>query len=233
MKAIGYVRVSTGQQVESGLGQEAQRASLAVCAKKLGLELVLHEDPAVKGDLALADRPGLLAAVSSLEEGDVLLVARRDRLGRDVVNVALVEQAVAARGARVVSAAGEASDLAGPLGVLIRTIMDAVNVYEKAQVGVRTRAALAAKKARGERLGHAPYGYRFVEGQLVPRDDEQEGVALIRKRHRKGDSLRTICDALRGAGIAPRGKGGRWHPTAVRLVLRARVWLSVRSSNEE
>lgn len=208
MRVFGYVRVSTGAQAESGLGLEAQREAIRAAAAKLGELSAVHEDAGLSGGLPLAERPGLLDAVSALEEGDVLLVARRDRLGRDVVNVALVEREVARRGARIVSAAGEGSELEGPTGNLVRTILDAVNAYEKAAIALRTRAALRAKRARGERSGNVPWGFRALEdGKLVAEPGEASATVVVRELRAAGKTFREIAGELPARGIL--GRTGR------------------------
>lgn len=98
-RAVGYVRVSTEQQADSGLGLEAQQASIDSATRRLGLELVkTFVDAGVSGGLAIEDRPVLLDAVAALRRGDVVLVAKRDRLGRDVIALAMIERLVAKRG---------------------------------------------------------------------------------------------------------------------------------------
>jgi DNA invertase Pin-like site-specific DNA recombinase len=77
-------------------------------------------DAGTSGSLSIEDRPVLLDAVATLKRGDCLLVAKRERLGRDVIAVALIERLVSKRGARVVSAAGEGTDTEDdPSSVLI------------------------------------------------------------------------------------------------------------------
>jgi DNA invertase Pin-like site-specific DNA recombinase len=219
--ARGYVRVSSEGQAESGLGIEAQRAAIQATASRLALDLAaIHEDAGLSGALALEDRPGLLAAVDELRKGDVLLVAKRDRLGRDVVGVALIERLVARKGARIVSAAGEGTEQDGPTGELMRTIIDAFAQYERALIRARTRAALRAKRARGEMTGSAPFGYRPAhDGRtLLPVPCELEVLAFVRARRDSGVSLRDIAAELNARNI-PAKKGGAWVHTAVRSVL--------------
>jgi DNA invertase Pin-like site-specific DNA recombinase len=97
--AIAYLRVSTDRQADSGLGLEAQHASIAACAARLGVRLAeVFSDAGTSGSLTIEDRPVLLDAVASLKRGDVLIVAKRDRLGRDVIAVAMIERLVATRG---------------------------------------------------------------------------------------------------------------------------------------
>ena len=109
--AIGYLRVSTDQQSESGLGLDAQRRAIEQAAHRQGLLVAgVYEDAGLSGSKDIEDRPGLLEAVSALKRGDVLCIAKRDRLGRDVVAVALIERLISRKGGRVLSAAGEGTD---------------------------------------------------------------------------------------------------------------------------
>ena len=209
MRAIGYVRVSTNEQAASGLGLEGQRAAIVATAARLGAELVaVHEDAGLSGSLAVESRPGLLGAVGELRRGDVLLVAKRDRLGRDVVVCALLERLVAKRGAKIVSAAGEGSDDAGPSGELMRTLVDAFGQYERALIATRTKLALAAKRARGERAGNVPFGFAAKsDGRLVEDPREQAVIALVRELRAEGATVRGIVEALEARGVT--GRTGR------------------------
>src|SRR4051794_33575364 len=110
-QAIAYLRVSTDKQADSGLGLEAQRQSVSTAAARLGLELgAVLIDAGTSGALVLAERPVLMEAITALRRDDVLLIAKRDRLARDVVEAAMIERLVTKRGARIVSAAGEGTD---------------------------------------------------------------------------------------------------------------------------
>lgn len=107
-RVIAYLRVSTEQQAESALGLEAQETAVRSAADRLRLDVVrVFVDGGTSGKLGIENRPVLLEAVAALRRGDVLLVAKRDRLRRDVVAVALIERLIAKRGATVVSSAGE------------------------------------------------------------------------------------------------------------------------------
>src|SRR4051812_44658006 len=105
-RAIGYRRVSTAEQVGSGLGLDAQQTAIAAAATRVGLPLEeTFTDSGLSGGLPLEQRPALLVALDRLGKGDVLIVAKRDRLGRDVLNVCLIQKLVERKGARIVSAA--------------------------------------------------------------------------------------------------------------------------------
>jgi len=222
-RAIGYVRVSTDQQAESGLGLEAQEAAINVAASRLGLDVVrLFVDAGTSGKLAIEDRPVLLDAVASLRRADVLLVAKRDRLGRDVIAVALIERLVTKRGARVVSAAGEGTESDDPAALLMRRLIDSFAEYERALIAARTRAALAAKRKRGERASRiVPFGFRLAEGtrSIEPEPVEQATLTLISDLRTAGMSLRDIAAALNKRGI-PTRCGGVWRFEFVRRLVR-------------
>lgn len=117
----------------------------------------------------------------------MLLVAKRDRLGRDPLVVAMIESAVQRKGARIVSAAGEGTDSDSPSDVLMRRMVDAFAEYERLVIGARTKAALQAKKIRGERVGSIPYGYQLDgDGKTLRTDvDEQAVLAQLRQLNPK------------------------------------------------
>ena len=212
-RAVAYLRCSTDKQADSGLGLEAQRASVQTAAGRLGLPLVaVYVDAGVSGSLAIDDRPVLMDAVSALKRGDTLLVAKRDRLGRDVVEVAMIERLIAKRGARIVSAAGEGTESDDPAGMLMRRLIDSFAEYERLIIAARTRAALAAKRRRGERVsGALPYGYSLdMDGRrLVPLVAEQAVVEAARGLRADGHSYQAIAEALNGRGLTTRA-GSRW-----------------------
>ena len=151
----------------------------------------------------------------------MLLVATRDRLARDVGKAAMIEQLAARVGAEVTSAAGEGEGT-DPAAALMRTMVDAFAQYERALIGARTKAAMAVKKAKGERVGAIPYGYQLAADgvQLVPHEGEQAVVAVIRELGAAGLSLRAIAGELEARALLPRS-GGRWYATQVARVLEA------------
>jgi DNA invertase Pin-like site-specific DNA recombinase len=211
-RAISYARVSTDTQADSGLGLEAQRAAVQATATRLGLTVVeSFTDAGLSGALDLKDRPGLFAALDTLRRGDVLIAAKRDRLGRDVVAVAMLERLVARKGARIVSAAGEGTESDEASAVLQRRILDSFAEYERLIIGQRTRAALRAKRERGEVAGTVPFGYRLADDgrALLVEPAEQLILALIRELRAGGHTLRAIAEALNRRGFTTR-RGTTW-----------------------
>jgi DNA invertase Pin-like site-specific DNA recombinase len=164
-------RVSTNAQGESGLGLEAQRAAVkAKCDLERWDIVSQRSEVNVSGKTPLADREKLTEAMAVVVGGkaEVLLVAKLDRLSRDPLNMLIIEKTIEKAGGRVVSCAGEGTATDDPADVLMRRVMAAVGENEAAMISQRTRVALAAKKARGERLGRPPFGFAVHEDELVP-----------------------------------------------------------------
>lgn len=132
----------------------------------------------------------------------------------------MVEAAAARVGARIVSAAGEGEG-DNPAAILMRRMVDAFAEYERHMIKARTKAALAVKRSRGERVsGKAPFGYRFDDAgrALVPRHDEQRTIARVRELHGAGMSLNGIAAMLNREDVPARG--ARWHATTIMRIVR-------------
>jgi DNA invertase Pin-like site-specific DNA recombinase len=204
--AVGYLRVSTDEQ---RLGPEAQRAAIEAWAAREGVSVVAwHVDAGVSGAAAIEARPALCAALASLREhgAGVLVVAKRDRVARDVVIAAAVERAATLAGARLVSADGTANGDT-PADAFMRTVIDGAAAYERGLIRARTKAALAAKAAKGERTGEIAYGFRVAADGVHVEDDpaEQGVIAIVRELRDAGLSQRGIVRELAARGIVSRG----------------------------
>jgi DNA invertase Pin-like site-specific DNA recombinase len=217
MKFFAYLRVSTDEQASSGAGLAAQEDACGRHAKAQGGTLAgIFADEGVSGAASLEKRPALLECLSKLGKDDVLLVAKRDRLGRDPLIVALIEASVRRKGAKIASVAGEGTDGDQPTDILMRRIVDAFAEYERLVIGARTRAALQAKKSRGQRVGHIPFGMRLAADgiHLEPDPLEQSIIAEIARLQRAGLSLAKIATDLNGRGVFNRD-GRRWNQVTV------------------
>ncbi len=205
--AIAYLRVSTSEQE---LGPEAQRAAIERWATQHGVTVVSwHVDQGISGGAELDKRPGLQLAVDDLEphNAGVLIVAKRDRLARDVVLAAIIERLVEKKGAKIVSAAGEGGDdVNDPSSMLMRRIVDAFAEYERALIRSRTRAALNVKKKRGERVGNVAFGFRLLaDGRTLDvNEQEQATMGRIMALRLAGVSVRQIVVQLEAEGIVGR-----------------------------
>jgi DNA invertase Pin-like site-specific DNA recombinase len=221
-RAVASLRVSTDQQAP---GLHAQRRDIERWAAAREVTVVAwHEDRDVSGGAALDDRPGLLAALDDLarHRAGVLVVAKRDRLARDVLHAGAIEAAVVARGARVVSADG-AADGDDPAARMVRQLLDVFAEFERGMIRARTRAALAARRTRGLRVsGHLPFGRALgADGRsLVPCPGEAATVRLAYELRRERLTLRAVAVRLAYAGHMARS-GRPFGPQAVANMLQA------------
>ena len=218
--AVAYVRASRDEQK---LSPDAQRSAIEAWATREGVQVVAwHVDQGVCSVTPIDARPALCGALAALREhgAGVLVVAKRDRIARDVVLTAGVERSAAQSGAAVVSAAGEGNG-DSPADGFMRTVIDGAAAYERALIRSRTRAALAAKRARGERAGTVPFGYTADEaGRLLPHAPEQTTIALVRSLRDAGLSMGAIVVECARSGCA--GRSGRpLQKTQVARILRA------------
>lgn len=213
---IAYIRVSTESQDH---GPAAQKAAIDRWAAANGASIDSYHSEVVSGGAPLEKRVVLMDAISSLEAGDVLVAAKRDRIGRDVMLTAMVERLVARKGAKLMVAEG-ADNGDGPEAKLMRTMIDAFAEYERAIIKSRTRAALQSKKERGEAPGGNPaFGWRKVGKDLVRDEAEQAVIARIKALRTRGTSIRKIASQLEADGVPPRG--ACWHQTTVARILKS------------
>lgn len=218
MKAIAYLRVSKGDQE---LGIDAQRDAITRWCKTNGADLVsVFADQGVSGGAPLHKRVALLQAIDALTDGAILVIAKRDRLTRDLVIGAMIENLVQRKRAAVRSADGVGNGDTPEAGMM-RGIVDLFAQYERAVISARTVAALAVKRSRGEKTGgDVPFGYRAVDGRLKPVALEQAVIQRARQLRATGLSLRKVAAKLAVLGFTPR-KGGGFHPQQVANMLAA------------
>jgi DNA invertase Pin-like site-specific DNA recombinase len=214
---IGYLRVSTGTQGRSGLGLEAQREALERFAETEGFDLVriFTEVETGKGADALERRPQLAAALAEARRQRCpVAVAKLDRLSRDVH---FVSGLMAQRVPFLVA------ELGSDVDPFILHLFAALAEKERAMISTRTRAALAAAKARGVKLGGPKLRQaRKIALEAVRASAEHHAanvLPIIREVQRAGArTLRAVADALNARGVTT-ARGGRWHAQTVANVL--------------
>ena len=223
-QAVIYRRVSTDEQGVSGLGLDAQRAACLQFCSNNGFTVAGEcADEGISGAKSLDKRPGLIEAIKLLEAGDILLIAKRDRLARDPIISAMIEASAERKGARIVSVAGEGTEGDDPSNILMRRMVDAFAEYERLLIGARTAAALKAKRARNEKTGgDVPFGFNLAADGVHLEDNELEQAIVSRIRELKdgGYSLRKIAKALNEDGITTK-RGKEWTPVQVSRILKA------------
>lgn len=202
---VGYARVSTTEQADSGAGLAAQEASIRDYAARHGLTLAaLHTDAGASGK-SLEHRPALATALDDLDAGRVaaLVVAKVDRLSRSLADFANL-MARAERNGWAVVALDLGVDMRTPAGEMLAAVVAATAQYERRLIGQRTREALAARRAAGVTLGR-------------PRQLDPAVAERIRARRAAGLTLAGIAAELNGEGtLTPTGR--QWSPTLVRKI---------------
>jgi site-specific DNA recombinase len=219
LKVIGYIRVSTSKQE---LSPKAQRDHIEQWCARQGCELVATFEEKVSGGVEFDDldkREALMAAIDALESGMALVVAKRDRLARNVASAAIIERLAERKGARVLAVDGVNNE-DSPEAQLMRTLIDAFAQYERALIRSRIVQALAHKKAKGERVGGVPYGKELAaDGKtLVPSERDKKLLARIHRLHRSGMSVRQIAAKVTAEGYRSRSGAAVSKSTVARLL---------------
>jgi DNA invertase Pin-like site-specific DNA recombinase len=207
-RVLGYVRVSTAEQGRSGLGLEAQRSAIEVECRRRGWELAsfyrdVHSGKSTNG------RHELHRALDDLgaRRAEGLVVAKLDRLSRSVVDFGRVLK-LSQRHDWALVILDLDLDTSAPTGKLMANVLISVAEWERDAIAARTVAGLAAKKARGERLGRVR--------QITPALERR----IVRMRQR-GMSFQAIATKLTSEQIpTPAGGAKAWSWTTIQRVAR-------------
>ena len=216
-RAIGYIRVSTQGQAEEGVSLSAQRAKIAAWCEANDYELLAtFEDAGLSGG-SMTGRDGLQAAMKAATKGMALVSYSISRLARSTRDMLDIADRLERQGADLVSLT-EKIDTTSAAGRMVFRLLAVLSEFERDLVGERTKAALAHKKAKGEKYGPVPFGFVEVEGRLVEVRREAKAVAEIVRMREQGRAYRQIAAQLNADGIEGK-KGGQWHASTVRYVL--------------
>lgn len=220
--AVGYVRVSTDQQADSGVSLEAQAEKIGAMATVHGVEL-LEIITDAGASAKTIDRPGLNKLLKLVESGNVstVIIAKLDRLTRSVKDLAELLERFEKCGVSLVSVA-ESLDTASAAGRLVLNIMVSVSQWEREAIGERTTAALQHKRAHSRVYNHTPYGYERDGDRLVCLPKERAVIERIHTLRADGHTLNAIAELLNVEGI-PTKKGSRWFAQTVKDVLTNNV----------
>ena len=216
-KAIGYIRVSTEQQVDEGVSLEAQKAKIVAWCKANDYDLAnVFMDAGISGK-SMDKRTGLADALKAVKKDMVLVVYSLSRLARSTQDTLSIADGINKAGADLVSLT-ERIDTTGAMGKMMFTLMAAFNQLERDVTSERTKAALQHKKAKGEKYSTTPFGYEAIEGRLIEVKAEAQIVANIMQQRQSGSTLVEIATHLNASGILGK-KGGKWHASTVRYLI--------------
>lgn len=235
-RVAAYLRVSTEEQADSGLGLEAQRLKcIAMAMVKDWPEPIFYKDEGVSGTKNESGRPGLAKLLSDIQLGkfDAVITSSLDRLGRTAKIVIDLIDSFRSSNISLISCK-ESFDASTPHGQFSMHLFAALAQLERDQTAQRTREALFAKSQKdGERGGRMPYGYRRVfdmvsgkDGQRLKKsvtvEIDQDAAEIIRKifslRYSNGWTLAKIAMHLNSKEIAT-ARGGDWWPSTLQSIL--------------
>lgn len=213
-----YLRVSTQEQADSGLGLAAQQARCkGVCAAKGWPDAVMYQDEGISGTLGPDKRPGLQAMLAAIEAGQVsaVIVLDLSRLGRNVQLIAGLIEDFEDRGVAFVSCK-ENFDTSTAMGKAMVNLVAVFGQLERDLTAERTVAALDERgKLYGYKSGRLPLGYERTPGQEQIRVDAgaAELVCSIFKHRAAGASLRAIARKMIEC------TGRRWYASTIKTIL--------------
>lgn len=203
--ALAYVRVSTGEQADSGASLESQKRTLTDEAERRGWDVQIMEDA---GQSAKSlNRPALQESLDMLDKGkaDHLLSIRLDRVSRSVSDFAGLMDRATRKGWGIVLLSPNV-DTSDPAGRFTANVLASAAQYERELIGLRTSEGMAQKKLEGVKMGK-------------PRAIPTETVAFIKAERDGGKSLRKIADALNEASVPTPSEGKKWYASSVKATL--------------
>lgn len=168
-RTFAYCRVSTSDQTTDNQINEIESAGFSVEAKRIATETI-------SGSVAAMERPGFSKLIDRLEEGDVLIVTKLDRLGRNAMDVRATVERLAASGVRVHCLALGGVDLTSAAGKMTMGVIAAVSEFERDLLIERTQAGLSRAKAQGRSLGRPAALSEAQQAEVLKL--RSEGVSL-------------------------------------------------------
>jgi putative DNA-invertase from lambdoid prophage Rac len=191
-RTFAYCRVSTADQTTDNQVREIEAAGFTVEEKRIVTETI-------SGSQAAMERPQFARLVDRLEAGDVLLVTKLDRLGRNAMDVRGTVERLAQLGVRVHCLALGGVDLTSPAGKMTMGVIAAVAEFERDLLVERTQAGLQRAKSDGKTLGRRP---------LLSLAQQQD----VRSKRSRGASLGTLAKEF-GVTRAAIQRASRREPT--------------------
>ena len=203
---FAYSRVSTEEQAESRNGLEAQRATIEAEAERRGWEVEHHTDAGVSGKIIGPSLRDVLQLLAS-GQGDGLVVSKLDRLSRSIINAANILEAAVAQGWTLIIL-DLGVDLSTATGRAFAHTLMVFAQLERELISERTKAGLAAKKARNEPIGRPRLAKPGVVRRIVM--DRNAGLSFAK-----------IATALEIEGILSPAGRPNWQSSTVRRIYQS------------
>lgn len=217
-KAIGYIRVSTDRQAQEGVSLDAQRARIEQWCQQNGYHLQeVFVDAGLSGK-SMAKRPALLKCLKEARRGMALVVYSLSRLARSTKDTLAISEQLTQAGADLVSLS-EKLDTTTAAGKLMFQMLAILAEFERNVTSERTKGALAHMKANLNKYATVPFGFSEKSGKLTPLESECLIVSEAIAKREAGFSYAQIAKWLNDGGVTGK-KGGQWHPSTVRYMIK-------------
>ncbi|WP_265563878.1 recombinase family protein [Sphingomicrobium arenosum] len=175
-RTFAYCRVSTQDQTTENQMREIAGAGFNVEGRRVISETV-------SGSVAAAERPGFAKLTDKLEAGDILVVTKLDRLGRNAMDVRATVEALAGEGVRVHCLALGGMDLSSAAGKMTMGVINAVAEFERDLLIERTQAGLDRAKAAGKRLGRPPALTEKAQQEIIQKRLDGASLGALAKEY--------------------------------------------------
>lgn len=185
MATFGYGRVSTGKQTT-----ENQRLELERAGHKIDY---WHQDDGVPGKIPAKERPAFSALLTKIRDGETLVVAKLDRLGRDALDVLETVHQLEARGIKVVVQQLGATDLTSPAGRLLLTMLAAVAELERGIICERIHSGLERARSEGKTLGRRPKLQPTARNSVRARIEAGETTSALAREYKVSRATILAC----------------------------------------
>ena len=223
MKGAAYLRVSTENQTgEDRYGMESQRQAIKEYCRAQGIDIIAwYEDPGISG--STLDRPGLQQLLSDASQGEFqqVIVAKMDRVARDLYASLFIEKQLLIHDIPIISVSEPLNGNDDPAVVLFRQMVSAFAQFEKGMITARLSGGRKEKaRSGGYAGGGVSLGYQAKRGQKVIELDPAK-VDTVKRifELRDGRTLQEIADQLNEEGHRT-AQGSEFRPTQVMRVLK-------------
>jgi putative DNA-invertase from lambdoid prophage Rac len=183
-RVFAYCRVSTTDQTTQNQSIEIKAAGFAIETQRLIEE-------SISGSVAAKERPGFIKLIDRMESGDILVVTKLDRLGRNAMDVRATVEHLANVGVRVHCLALGGVDLTSPAGKMTMQVIAAVAEFERDLLNERTQSGINRAKAAGKQFGR-PNSLKKVE-QVLVLEKLAAGINVSDLARQFKTSRQTIC----------------------------------------
>jgi site-specific DNA recombinase len=228
LEVVGYIRVSTAEQVKDGESLESQEARIRAWTVGAGAQVIELLRDEGKSGASLKKRPGALWAIElACERKAALVIYSLSRLSRSLKDLLAIGERLQAAGADLVSLT-EKIDTTSAAGKMLFRVLAVLAEFERDLISERTRETMSNMRSRNLRIGEVPFGWNTGEdGRLTENVMEQAVIVQMTAWRYQGFSYDKIASLLTKQGVqTKKGNRKRWCLQSVRSVLEreALIW---------